>query len=91
MSNWFRKSQFEDRDIGFDKDSQDPVRYKVMIPVNIWITPTDDQFLDQENVYNLLKGILNTGSQSVDHQGFSDSLQLNDIQTHGNAMREFGI
>lgn len=86
MSNWFKKQAQFEAEIG-----RKPVRYRVMIPVDILVTPTGDQFTDQENVYNLLKGILDNGSSTVNHQGFDDSLQLNDIKTHASVMEESGL
>jgi len=97
MSNWFKKqAQFDDVDSINDTgeqivEPQKPVRYRVMIPVDIWATSTGDQFADQENVYNLLKGILDNGASTVEHQGFNDMLQLNDIKTHADVMKEFGL
>lgn len=92
MSNWFKKkSQYTDDDPRFQEQPLKPVRYRVMIPVDIWATPTGDQLQDEESVYNLLKGILNAGSQAVDHQGFDDYLELNDIKTHESVMKDFGL
>jgi len=39
----------------------------------------------------MLKGILENGSSSVDHEGFNSLLQLNDIKTYRDVMKEFGL
>ena len=75
MSNWFKKqSQFEDTF----------VIYSAMIPVDIKVSSTGDAYADQENVYNILEGLLSAGSESqrANYEGFRSNLQLNDIKSH---------
>lgn len=84
MSNWFKKQS------GFEDIEQKPIRYRVLIPVDIWSTSISAE-VDHENVYNLLKEILDNGSQTVNHQGFNSLLQLSDIKEHSEIMGEYGI
>ncbi len=73
MSNWFKKQS----EIG-----DTPVVYSVMIPIDIKVSSSGDTFTDQENVYNILEGLLSAGaeSQRANYEGFRSNLQLNHIK-----------
>ena len=80
MSNWFKKKWFRKK----SELGETSVIYSIMIPVDIKVDSTGDTYADQENVYNILEGILNAGSESqnVNHRGFRSNLKLNDIKPH---------
>jgi hypothetical protein len=51
-------------------------RYRVVIPVDVWIEPSEDLELDQEKVFDLLQDGLNKIPD------VHDLLQLQDIQLY---------
>lgn len=92
MPNWFKKSQFEDQNLETPLDFDDsPIRYRVMIPVDVWVSSTGDDSINDRNAYDILKNILERGASGVDHQGFRSLLQPSDIKTYRDTMRESNI
>ncbi len=73
MSNWFNKIS------GIEGE-----RYRVVVPMDIWVDSTGNPQVDQETVYNLVKEILSTGIQLVDIRGFKEFLQLGDVKKYSN-------
>ena len=76
MPNWFNKTV----------DPSERIRYRAVIPVDIWISGTGDPMVDQEAAYDKIKEILNSGNQAVETEGFSDLLQINDVQKHSDGI-----
>ena len=72
MPNWFNRAL----------DTAKKVRYRAVIPVDIWITSKGDPVADQETAYEKIKEILRSGSQTVMTEGFNELLQLSDVKKY---------
>ena len=100
MANWFKKSQNFQYETPEEPEAemqtpQQPVRYRLMFPIDIFFTPTGNEEQDQDGVYNIMRSILDKGAAaSNDMPGFSgwtDYLQLSDVKTHNQVMKEEGL
>lgn len=106
MSNWFKESQvpLPSQDIGEGKPEPDlsvvtsggdSVRYRLMFPIDIYAFSTGNPEQDQDAVYNIIRTLLDKGVAAAKDMpgfdGFKDYLQLSDIKTHQNVMKEEGF
>ncbi len=71
--------------------SQSSQRYRLLFPIDVFYTSSGDPEKDKEDIYQEVKKVLSNGfSQSI-FEGYNDYLQLGDIKTYDEVMRENGL
>jgi len=98
MSNWFKQGQPEGMAPNYDDlDRMDAeaqgaaTRYRLVFPIDVFFVSTGNPEQDQEIIYEEVKNALSRGFSQSSLEGYSDYLNLSDVKTHDQVMKEEGF
>ena len=91
MSNWFKRSQYDEFERDEFEQQAAATRYRLVFPIDVFFISSGDPNKDREIIYQEVKNAIGTGFENTTFEGYSDYLQLSDIKTYDEVMGEIGL